>query len=117
MFWNQDHRERPGRTRDQESAFLRNPWIDEVVINDIEVCPSGLDSLEFDDEGGEDQLYANQARDFRTARSGNHVGQSGRDLQRQGLRVVSARRKAMPVLPQYDNRNIRLNILRSRHTK
>lgn len=31
--------------------FFRNVWIDEVVINDIEVRPLGLDSLEFDDEG------------------------------------------------------------------
>lgn len=33
------------------SEFFRNVWIDEVVINDIEVRPLGLDSLEFDDEG------------------------------------------------------------------
>lgn len=33
------------------AAFFRNCWIDEVVINDIEVRPLGLDSLEFDDEG------------------------------------------------------------------
>jgi hypothetical protein len=32
-------------------GFFRNIWIDEVVINDIEVRPLGLDSLEFDDEG------------------------------------------------------------------
>jgi hypothetical protein len=31
--------------------FFRNVWINEVVINDIEVRPLGLDSLEFDDEG------------------------------------------------------------------
>lgn len=31
--------------------FFRNAWINEVVINDIEVRPLGLDSLEFDDEG------------------------------------------------------------------
>ena len=31
--------------------FFRNVWIDEVVINDIEVRPLGVDSLEFDDEG------------------------------------------------------------------
>lgn len=31
--------------------FFRNLWINEVVINDIEVRPLGLDSLEFDDEG------------------------------------------------------------------
>lgn len=31
--------------------FFRNIWIDEVVINDIEVRALGLDSLEFDDEG------------------------------------------------------------------
>lgn len=33
------------------AEFFRNIWIDEVVINDIEVRPLGLDSLEFDDEG------------------------------------------------------------------
>ena len=31
--------------------FFRNVWVDEVIINDIEVRPLGLDSLEFDDEG------------------------------------------------------------------
>lgn len=31
--------------------FFRAIWIDEVVINNIEVRPLGLDSLEFDDEG------------------------------------------------------------------
>lgn len=33
------------------ASFFRNIWIDEVIINDIEVRPLGLDSLEFDDEG------------------------------------------------------------------
>jgi len=33
------------------SDFFRNIWVDEVVINDIEVRPLGLSSLEFDDEG------------------------------------------------------------------
>ncbi|MFP1633843.1 hypothetical protein ACLB6G_19095 [Zhengella sp. ZM62] len=33
-------------------AFFRNCWIDEIVINDIEVRPmGGIDSIEFDDEG------------------------------------------------------------------
>ena len=31
--------------------FFRNVWVDEVVINDIEIRPLGIDSLEFDDEG------------------------------------------------------------------
>ena len=31
--------------------LFRNVWIDEVVVNDLEVRPLGLDSLEFDDEG------------------------------------------------------------------
>lgn len=31
--------------------FFRNIWVDEVVINDIEVRPFGISSLEFDDEG------------------------------------------------------------------
>lgn len=33
------------------SEFFRNIWMDEVVINDIEIRPLGIDSLEFDDEG------------------------------------------------------------------
>jgi DNA-binding protein len=33
------------------AAFFRNLWIDEIVINDIEIRPLGLDSIEFDDEG------------------------------------------------------------------
>lgn len=31
--------------------FFRNVWVNEVVINDVEVRPLGLDSLEFDGEG------------------------------------------------------------------
>jgi hypothetical protein len=31
--------------------FFRNVWVDEIVINDIEVRPLGVSSLEFDDEG------------------------------------------------------------------
>ncbi len=31
--------------------FFRNIWINEVVINNVEVRPLGLDSLEFDGEG------------------------------------------------------------------
>ena len=31
--------------------FFRAIWIDEIVINDMEVRPLGLHSLEFDDEG------------------------------------------------------------------
>lgn len=31
--------------------FFRNVWINEVVINGIEVRPLGLDSIEFDDGG------------------------------------------------------------------
>ena len=33
------------------AAFFRNIWVDEVIINDIEIRPMGLSSLEFDDEG------------------------------------------------------------------
>lgn len=33
------------------AAFFRAIWINEVVINDLEVRPIGLDSFEFDDEG------------------------------------------------------------------
>lgn len=33
------------------SEFFRNIWIDEIIINDIEIRPLGLHSLEFDDEG------------------------------------------------------------------
>jgi hypothetical protein len=32
-------------------SFFRNVWVNEVVINDIEIRPLGIDSLEFDDEG------------------------------------------------------------------
>ncbi len=31
--------------------FFRNVWINEVVINGIEIRPLGVDSLEFDEEG------------------------------------------------------------------
>lgn len=31
--------------------FFRSVWINEIVINDIEVRPMAVDSLEFDDEG------------------------------------------------------------------
>jgi len=31
--------------------FFRNIWVNEVVINDIEIRPLGISSLEFDDEG------------------------------------------------------------------
>lgn len=31
--------------------FFRAVWVNEVVINEIEVRPLGVDSLEFDDEG------------------------------------------------------------------
>jgi len=33
------------------AEFFRNIWVDEVVINDIEVRPFGISSMEFDDEG------------------------------------------------------------------
>jgi hypothetical protein len=32
-------------------SFFRNVWVNEIVINDIEVRPLGVESLEFDDEG------------------------------------------------------------------
>ena len=31
--------------------FFRNVWINEIVINDIEIRPLGVSSFEFDDEG------------------------------------------------------------------
>ena len=31
--------------------FFRAIWIDEIVINDLEIRPLALDSMEFDDEG------------------------------------------------------------------
>ena len=31
--------------------FFRNVWVNEIVINEIEVRPLGVDSIEFDDEG------------------------------------------------------------------
>ena len=33
------------------AEFFRNVWVNEIVINDIEVRPLGVDSIEFDDEG------------------------------------------------------------------
>ncbi|NEX47938.1 hypothetical protein [Pseudotabrizicola algicola] len=33
------------------AGFFRAIWVNEVVINDIEIRPSGLHSFEFDDEG------------------------------------------------------------------
>ena len=33
------------------AEFFRNVWVDEIVINDIEVRPLGVDSIEFDAEG------------------------------------------------------------------
>lgn len=34
------------------AEFFRNVWINEIVINDIEIRPmGGIDSFEFDDEG------------------------------------------------------------------
>lgn len=33
------------------AGFFRNIWMDEIIINDIEIRPLGIDSLEFDDEG------------------------------------------------------------------
>ena len=33
------------------AEFFRAVWVDEIVINDIEVRPLGLDSIEFDDAG------------------------------------------------------------------
>lgn len=31
--------------------FFRAVWVNEIIINDIEVRPLGVDSIEFDDEG------------------------------------------------------------------
>lgn len=33
------------------AEFFRAIWVDEVVINDLEIRPMGLSSFEFDDEG------------------------------------------------------------------
>jgi hypothetical protein len=32
-------------------GFFRNVWVNEIVINDLEVRPLGVDSIEFDDAG------------------------------------------------------------------
>lgn len=32
-------------------GFFRAIWINEIVVNDLEIRPLGLDSVEFDDEG------------------------------------------------------------------
>jgi hypothetical protein len=34
-----------------EKQERRNIWVNEIVINDIEIRPMGVSSLEFDDEG------------------------------------------------------------------
>jgi len=33
------------------AEFFRNIWVNEIVVNDIEIRPLGVDSIEFDDEG------------------------------------------------------------------
>ena len=33
------------------AEFFRAVWIDEIVVNDLEIRPLGLDSIEADDEG------------------------------------------------------------------
>ncbi|MDV7340083.1 hypothetical protein RYZ26_10800 [Terasakiella sp. A23] len=33
------------------SGFFRAIWVDEVVVNDLEIRPIGIDSIEFDDAG------------------------------------------------------------------
>lgn len=33
------------------AAFFHAIWIDEIVVNDLEIRPIGLDSIEFDDAG------------------------------------------------------------------
>lgn len=33
------------------SGFFRAIWINEVVVNDLEIRPYGIESVEFDDEG------------------------------------------------------------------
>ena len=35
----------------QGAEFFRNIWINEIIINDIEIRPLGLDSIEFDAAG------------------------------------------------------------------
>jgi len=35
----------------ESGKYFRNIWIDEIVINDIEIRPLGVASFEFDDEG------------------------------------------------------------------
>jgi hypothetical protein len=35
----------------QGSEFFRAIWIDEIVVNDLEIRPIGLNSIEFDDAG------------------------------------------------------------------
>ncbi|MEL6479620.1 MAG: hypothetical protein AAFR17_20015 [Pseudomonadota bacterium] len=37
--------------------FFRAIWVNEVVINDLEIRPIGLDSFEFDDEGVIDMSF------------------------------------------------------------
>ena len=41
----------PRRSPSKAPGFFRNVWVNEIVINDLEVRPLGLDSIEFDDAG------------------------------------------------------------------
>ena len=48
-------------------SFFRAIWMNEIVINDIEVRPMAIDSLEFDDEGS-------ATLSFIAIKPGSHVG-------------------------------------------
>jgi hypothetical protein len=64
--------------------FFRNVWINEVVINKIEVRPLGLDSIEFDAEG-EATITFVPAWPLRVAGTGHDGRIPARDLQRERL--------------------------------
>ena len=64
------------------AEFFRNVWVNEIVINDIEVRPLGVDSIEFDDEGTRhDQLHHDPAGHLHAAHSGHDGGDPGSHVQ------------------------------------
>ena len=64
--------------------FFRNVWVNEVVINDIEVRPLGVDSIEFDDEGEATISFVPiRPGTLRPARARHHLGRPAGGVQRQ----------------------------------
>ena len=76
--------------------FFRNVWVNEVVINDIEVRPLGVDSIEFDDEGKATISFVPiRPGTLRPARPGHDLGLPAGGLQRQVSCSASVARLAL----------------------